>query len=279
MRGREYILFWCWLIVFIAGVHESRGETFPLAGIFEADTYFDINAKSLSDVYLGELDYRWNPKSKLGYQQQLTQTNSQSPGSGDLRLADGFFRMKLDEFWKDRIYPLTLSYESQIYMPTSPDRRAQTLIMEIRNYLTFRRYISKNLTMVITEVPIVHIYEEGAVPLSTSPTGQRWANALAENRVSLGPELSFGSGAFVMTVPLIFTALKYSEADAAALRSGKIRLMLTLSPAAKVYVLQNWYFGIQYDSPNFMPDDIPWRAGDNSTTKSGVAKAVLGLMF
>ncbi len=129
------------------------------------------------------LGYRFSPDFRLGYTQffnsLLIGSDGKLPSSPGLVTHDGFLQAQFSPFWANADKDLTLEYESRLYFPTDPAKRANGLIAASRNYLTLIKKVNSKLQLIAQEIPVLYAYAQPG-----SADGKT-ANPIFENRLFL----------------------------------------------------------------------------------------------
>lgn len=247
------------------------------AGLVESRPGYHFSSeKAVAYLYL-EAGIKLTPTRFFGYQQRLQHALRDQPANkSNLMWDDGFIHFTESQAWKSQETPTTLIYEGRLYLPVNEIERAKGLQFAMRNYFTFKRDITPGFSMLFTEIPIVYAYAE-----SGSGTGADMAaNPIFENRIYLGPELTWLNGKVLWDNLLAFGMTRYRSFNPKAKRDDSWTGAAWIYSELDITLMPGVVFGLAYESGAFADFNFTdTGAKQNPTNFQGLGEAILRVSF
>lgn len=257
-------------------LHAKKEE--PSANLFgnlEVRPSISTTDGTFTSENCGELGIAFSPTKKLSYVQEVESEDQK--GTQHPYLADGWFRLRLNELWKDKESGVTFSDQVRVYLPTLAAKKDAGMIFSLRNYFIFS-YSSAPFSFTFMEVPVVHFYSDGG---SLDSKGKDVANPLFENRVILGPKFQI-SKSLSLEVLTHFYLRKYQDYAVGAKNNDLFLPDLWMNPELTYSATDNFYLGVGYRTNNFLSrvtetEDTSYSLADDFG--HGVFQFIAGISF
>jgi hypothetical protein len=160
-------------------------------------------------------------------------------------------------------FGLSFSYEPRVYFATNSAKRDKGMITVVRNYLKFKQAIAPGMSITLSEIPIVHVYDSAGTAAGANPT--------LENRVYLEYDYDFGN--FSFSFPIMLNSTKYRDFQVGAVNNNQTNHLLWIWPELDYNVSKNFTVGIAFRSDNLAQPDLK-----ALTLKSGFENGVAQAM-
>lgn len=153
---------------------------------------------------------------------------------------------------------LSFTYEPRLYFPTSGLEEGTGFILGTRQYLKLDWQITSFLGLSFAEVPILRWHSRAGYEARE----ELYANHTFENRIEVGPELSFFQEKLKISLPLIFQARRHRNFEPEAIGNNTWTYSLWFAPEAVMQVAESTHVGLSYYSDYFTDDNFTnWDLG------------------
>jgi hypothetical protein len=231
-----------------------------------------------------ELGLRRGARFSISYQQQVIGEISQYAMANPepaLRTYDGYLRVRVNDVYVDRTTDTHFSYEARVYAPTDRDKAAQGMCTAIRNYFKFSHNVSPAVTVMFSEVPILHVYssDSGTSPPEPGAAPAFGASPLFENQAYVEVDWSIPHTRWVLSFPVEVSVTRYRDAGAGVPSSAAWAPWVEIYPELDFVVNRNLTLGAAYESGNIINAQTNTDPSQNPEVGSGTAMAVVRATF
>jgi len=214
------------------------------------------------------LGYKFTPRFNMDYVQyfntNLADPSYQSAVVGD----DGFLRARLSKIYESRQQDITLDYETRVYMPTNPARRAAGMITAWRNYATFTKKFSPTFSLITQVIPIVYAFEVSGRNGAANPVFDSRLYIIASWDITSKINFEF---------PLMVWATRYQRHAIGAVHNDLWGYTAVIWPTVMYSFSPKTQVGVSYYSGSLIKDDLS--SGSIFGADGGLTQGVTQLVF